>query len=211
MTRRVLRVLVEIEGEAFDPDATNPYAESQAELEAVLTSNLQTITSMDAGDVITLRDTNGNRCGKVECEDFPGGSPLLPYWTRLSDLALEVEEEFPVSKFLEEANPLLTLDVEKDIDPTASWPEQYKIPTGSGQKTNNPEPTTSVNKETYDEEAARAFDEGEIKEPPYPGTPSSHEHIAVPDPGDPVIPSRPRTRKGGGVNVPPPPGDPSMK
>lgn len=179
MTRRVLRVLIEVEGASFDPDDTNPYADSQAELEAVLSSNLQTITSMDAGDVITLRDTNGNRCGKVEMEDFPGNSPMLPYWTRLSDLALDVEEEFPVAKFLEqEAHPLR----EMASEPPA--PAKRPAP-----------------RESNDEEAARAFDEGRFAEPPRV---SSHEHIAEPDPGDPVIPTRPR--RGGNPNVPPPPG-----
>lgn len=196
MTRRVLRVLIEVEGQAFDPDDSSPYADSQAELEAVLTSNLKTITSMDAGDVVTLRDTNGTRCGKVEMEDFPGGSPLLPHWTRLSDLALDVEEEFPVSRFLEEA--------EKDVDPTSSWPEQHRvIPVPGGPKTTRPEPT-----ETFNEEAARAFDEGEVAEVPYSEQFSSHEHVAV-DPQRAEGPSRPR--RGGGANVPPPPGDPSMK
>lgn len=193
MSRRVLRILVEVEGEAFDPDATNPYADTQVELDAVLNSNLQTITSMDAGDVVTLRDTRGNRCGKVECEDFPGDEPLLPYWTRLSDLALDVEEEFPVAKFLDE--------------------EHYKSPPArlsepGGQKSANPEPKVTYSEEEL--EAARRFDEGELA---YPGEPSSHEHIATPDPGDPVIQTRPRRSKGGGgsANVPPPPGDPSMK
>lgn len=191
MTRRILRVLIEVEGVAFDPDDTTPYAESQAELESVLSANLPTITSMDAGDVVTLRDTNGNRCGKVECEDFPGDSPMLPYWTRLSDLALDVEEEFPVAKFLDE--------------------EHYKSPPArlsepGGQKSANPEPKVAFN-----EKAAQAFDEGELA---YPGTPGSHEHIATPDPGDPVIPTRPRrgsTVTRGNADVPPPPGDPSQR
>ena len=195
MTRRVLRVLVEVEGEAFDPDATNPYADSQAELEAVLNSNLQTIISMDAGDVVTLRDTRGNRCGKVEMEDFPGASPLLPYWTRLSDLALDVEEEFPVAKFLDEEH--------------YKNPPPPPLPEPGGQKSDNPEP-----KVAYNEKAAQAFDEGELA---YPGEPSSHEHIAV-DPDRAEGPSRPRKasnpRSGHPnqkANVPPPPGDPSMK
>lgn len=189
MTRRILRVLIEVEGVAFDPDDTTPYAESQAELESVLSANLPTITSMDAGDVVTLRDTNGNRCGKVECEDFPGDSPMLPYWTRLSDLALDVEEEFPVAKFLDE--------------------EHYKSPPArlsepGGQKSANPEP-----KVAYNEEAAQAFDEGELA---FPGEPSSHEHIAV-DPDRAEGPPRPRrgstvTRENS--SVPMPPGDPSQ-
>lgn len=204
MSRRLLRVLIEVEGEAFDPNAANPYADTQAELEAVLSSNLQTITSMDAGDVITLRDTSGNRCGKVEMEDFPGSEPLLPYWARLSDLALEVEDEFPVAAFVEKAvNPLYVGDAEGNVRPARIE--------GSGQKTERPEPTVTQN----DEEAARAFDEGELA---YPGTPGSHEHIAERDPGDPVIPTRPRTtrppqpgRPTANANVPPPPGDPSMR
>lgn len=198
MSRRVLRILVEVEGEAFDPDATNPYADTQVELDAVLNSNLQTITSMDAGDVVTLRDTRGNRCGKVECEDFPGDEPLLPYWTRLSDLALEVEDEFPVAKFVQSALP----SFQREEAPEDRQP--------GGVKTRNPEPKVTRNEEEL--EAARRFDEGELVEN-YPGTPSSHEHIATPDPGDPVIQTRPRRSKGGGgnANVPPPPGDPSMK
>lgn len=192
MTRRVLRVLVEVEGAAFDPEMDNPYADSQMELEAVLNSNLQTITSMDAGDVITLRDTNGNRCGKVEMEDFPGDSPLLPHWARLSDLALEVEEEFPVAKFLESEKPLEVTEVES--------PEPAR-----GSRT-----IQRQQEETFNEEAARAFDEGQVADP-YPGEPSSHEHIAKPDPGDPVIPSRPRRPNSNNANVPAPPGDPRMK
>lgn len=193
MTRRVLRVLVEVEGTAFDPDDSNPYAESQAELESVLGANLQVITSMDAGDVVTLRDTNGNRCGKVECEDFPGNSPLLPYWAKLSDLALDVEEEFPVAKFLDEEHY-------KDPPPPPPLPEP------GGQKSEEPEP-----KVAYNEEAARAFDEGKVVEN-YPGTPSSHEHIAERDPEDPVIQTRPRkSRPVQNANVPSPPGDPGMK
>lgn len=184
MTRRVLRVLVEVEGAAFDPDDTAPYADSQAELEAVLSSNLQTITSMDAGDVITLRDTNGNRCGKVEMEDFPGSEPLLPYWERLSDLALGIEEEFPVSKFLEQ---------ESNLTQMSGTPNRRTVQYDA-------EPP----EESREEEAARAFDEGEFADP-YPGTPSSHEHVAKPNPGDPVLPSRPRRKSS---DVPPPPGDP---
>lgn len=196
MTRRVLRVLIEVEGQAFDPDDSSPYADSQAELEAVLTSNLKTITSMDAGDVVTLRDTNGNRCGKVEMEDFPGGSPLLPHWTRLSDLALDVEDEFPVSKFLEEAaNPIYSLNPKTN--------EVKRVPEPGGSKTTRPEPT-----ETFNEDAARAFDEGQVAEVPYSEHFSSHEHVAV-DPERAEGPSRPR--RGGGANVPPPPGDPSMR
>lgn len=190
MTRRVLRVLVEVEGSAFDPDDSNPYAESQAELESILGSNLQTITSMDAGDVVTLRDTNGNRCGKVEMEDFPGNSPMLPYWARLSDLALDVEEEFPVAKFLDE---------EHYNNPPPRLPES------SRQKTEDSEP-----KVAYNEKAAHAFDEGELA---YPGTPGSHEHIAV-DPDRAEGPPRPRrgstvTREN--TDVPPPPGDPRQR
>lgn len=184
MTRRVLRVLIEVEGAAFDPDDVEPYADSQAELESVLSSNLQTITSMDAGDVITLRDTNGNRCGKVEMEDFPGASPMLPYWTRLSDLALDVEEEFPVSRFLKEAE--LPLEV-SEVKGTETRPKRVESPGEESARA-----------------AARAFDEGEVADP-YPGRPSSHEHIAEPDPGDPVISRRPRQRRD---DVPPPPGDP---
>lgn len=193
MTRRVLRVLVEVEGTAFDPDAANPYADTQAELEAVFESNLQTITSMDAGDVVTLRDTNGNRCGKVEMEDFPGDEPLLPYWTRLSDYALEVEEEFPVSKFLKEAE--LPLEV-NEVEGTESRPNAVATP--ESHKGNH---------------AAQAFDEGKFADP-YPGRPGSHEHVAEPDPDDPVIASRPRRRSGeqhGASSVPAPPGDPRMK
>lgn len=202
MTRRVLRVLVEIEGLAFDPDDTNPYAESQAELEAILTSNLQVISSMDAGDVVTLRDTNGNRCGKVEMEDFPGDEPLLPHWTRLSDLALDVEDEFPVKAFIKQTIDKVALREERKS-------VQYsELPEGSGQKGPAQEPKVTYN----DEDAARAFDEGELA---YPGEPSSHEHIAKPDPGDPVIPPRPRrgstiTRETPDAQVPPPPGDPRM-
>lgn len=205
MTRRLLRVLVEVEGEAFDPDAANPYAETQAELEAVLTSNLQTICSMDAGDVVTLRDSSGVRCGKVEMEDFPGGEPLLPYWARLSDLALEVEDEFPVQAFIKGAVKHSGIDIEKDVQlDRKGTPQPYKP---GGQKTQEPEP-----KESFNEEAARAFDEGELVEN-YPGTPSSHEHIAEPDPGDPVIKTRPRKANQGNQNaqVPPPPGDPRMR
>ena len=185
MTRRVLRVLVEVEGASFDPDAANPYADSQAELEAVLTSNLQTITSMDAGDVITLRDTNGQRCGKVEMEDFPGDDPLLPYWTRLSDYALEVEEEFPVAKFLETAKP--------------------DAP-GRTQKHEPLEVTEVEGTETRPSKAVRAFDEGELADDGLPGHPSSHEHIAQPGPDDRVIPTRPRTRgtsRPAGIPAPP--------
>ena len=192
-------MLVEVEGLAFDPDDTNPYAESQAELEAILTSNLQVISSMDAGDVVTLRDTNGNRCGKVEMEDFPGDEPLLPYWARLSDLAIEVDDEFPVAAFIKAA----VQGERKSVQYSA-------LPEGSGQKTNDPETKVTYNE---DAEAARRFDEGELA---YPGEPSSHEHIAEPDPGDPVIPSRPRrgstiTRETPNAQVPPPPGDPRMK
>lgn len=182
MTRRVLRVLVEVEGSAFDPDDANPYADSQAELEAVLTSNLQTITSMDAGDVVTLRDTNGNRCGKVEMEDFPGGSPMLPYWSKLSDLALDVEEEFPVSAFIEAVTPKQAV---------------AQAPSKSPQR-------KPAWQEPVDEVAARAFDQGEVAD--YPDTPSSHEHVAA----APERSSSPKPRKGGGANVPPPPGDPGM-
>lgn len=207
MSRRVLRILVEVEGEAFDPDASNPYADTQVELDAVLNSNLQTITSMDAGDVVTLRDTRGNRCGKVECEDFPGDEPLLPYWTRLSDLALEVEDEFPVSAFIGKVSGANSpVDIEKDVKlDRVGNPQRYRP---GGQKTEEPEPKVSYNEEEL--EAARRFDEGELA---YPGEPSSHEHIATPEPGDPVIQTRPRRSKGGGgnANVPPPPGDPSMK
>ena len=184
MTRRVLRVLIEVEGESFDPDAANPYAESQAELEAVLNSNLQTITSMDAGDVITLRDTNGQRCGKVEMEDFPGDDPLLPYWTRLSDYALEVEEEFPVAKFLETA--------ERDAPRRTQKHEPLEVTEVEGTETR---PSTAV----------RAFDEGKFADP-FPGHPGSHEHIAEPDPDDPVYESRPRTRgtsRPAGIPAPP--------
>ena len=201
MTRRVLRVLVEVEGLAFDPDDANPYAETQAELEAILTSNLQVISSMDAGDVVTLRDTNGNRCGKVEMEDFPGDEPLLPYWARLSDLALEVDDEFPVKAYIKDVVEKVALRGERKS-------VQYsEIPEGSGQKTREPE-----TKETFNEEAARAFDEGELA---LPGEPSSHEHIAKPDPGDPMYSPRPRrgstiTRETPDAQVPPPPGDPGM-
>lgn len=190
MTRRILRVLVEVEGGAFDPEVDNPYADSQIELETVLTSNLQTITSMDAGDVITLRDTNGNRCGKVEMEDFPGDSPMLPYWTKLSDLALEVEEEFPVAKFLEVVKP--------DAPRRSQQYEPLEVSEVEGTK-------TRPNK------AAQAFDEGKFADDGFPGHPGSHENISEPDPGDPVIPSRPRTSSQGDANVPPPPGDPRMK
>lgn len=193
MTRRVLRILVEVEGEAFDPDAGNPYAETQAELDAVLNSNLQTITSMDAGDVVTLRDTNGNRCGKVEMEDFPGDSPMLPYWTRLSDLALEVEDEFPVSKFLGEAEPV-----------AQGRTRQYEPLEASEVEGTEARPSKAV----------QAFDEGKFADDGFPGHPGSHENISEPDPEDPVYESRPRRKgKGGGgnANVPPPPGDPRMK
>lgn len=194
MTRRVLRVLVEVEGSTFDPDVSNPYAESQAELEAVLTSNLQTITSMDAGDVVTLRDTNGNRCGKVEMEDFPGDSPLLPHWTKLSDLALDVEEEFPVAAFVKSATP------REAIAQAQARPERKSVQY-SAEPPQKPD-------ETFDKEAARAFDEGEFKEPPRL---SSHEHIAGSTDQDAPV----RPRRGGGsspnANVPPPPGDPGMR
>ena len=192
MTRRVLRVLVEVEGASFDPDDSNPYADSQAELEAVLTSNLQTITSMDAGDVITLRDTNGNRCGKVEMEDFPGDDPLLPYWTRLSDYALEIEEEFPVAKFLETAKP--------DAPKRTQKHEPLEVTEVEG---------TETRPERFDEQATRAFDEGKFADP-FPGHPGSHEHIAEPDPDDPVYESRPRTSREKS-DVPPPPGDTRMR
>ena len=179
MTRRVLRVVVEVEGDAFDPEVDNPYADSQAELEAVLNSNLQTITSMDAGDVITLRDTNGQRCGRVEMEDFPGDEPLLPYWTRLSDLALEVEEEFPVSKFIKGVEKPLEVT---EVEGTESRPDKVASP------------------------AAQAFDEGKFADP-YPGRPGSHEHVAEPDPDDPVTPSRPRTKRVSRPSgIPAPPG-----
>lgn len=206
MTRRVLRVLVEVEGLAFDPDDANPYAETQAELEAILESNLQVISSMDAGDVVTLRDTNGNRCGKVEMEDFPGDDPLLPHWTRLSDLALDVEEEFPVAAFIEKAtHPLYRMGEDNNLVPVE---QPKRLPEPGGQKGPAQEPKVTYN----DEDAARAFDEGELA---YPGEPSSHEHIAKPDPGDPVIPPRPRrgstiTRETPDAQVPPPPGDPGM-
>ena len=192
MTRRVLRVLVEVEGASFDPDDSNPYADSQAELEAVLTSNLQTITSMDAGDVITLRDTNGNRCGKVEMEDFPGDDPLLPYWTRLSDYALEVEEEFPVAKFLETAKP--------DAPKRTQKHEPLEVTEVEG---------TETRPERFDEHATRAFDEGKFADP-FPGRLGSHEHIAQPDPDDPVYESQPRTSRKKS-DVPPPPGDKGMR
>lgn len=203
MTRRLLRVMVEIEGVAFDPDDANPYADSQIELESVLKSNLQTITSMDAGDVITLRDSNGNRCGKVEMEDFPGVEPLLPYWARLSDLALEVEDEFPVQAFIRGV-------VEQGDKEMRGKSDRFSADPGV-QKSDDPEPKASYN-ESVDEEAARAFDEGKVADS-YPGTPSSHEHIAERDPEGPVAPKRPRrgstvTRESN--SVPLPPGDPSL-